>query len=67
MTSKVMLMVLVNQAQGYRVCLECHDVLEQGDEVAWLAVHLGRNGRCTAPTHWWSRKRGPRREVVTTR
>jgi hypothetical protein len=33
-------MVLVNGAQGYRVCLECHAVLEDGDEDAWLAVHL---------------------------
>lgn len=37
-------MVLVNEAQGYRICLECHDVLEQGDEEAWLQVHLGPNG-----------------------
>ncbi len=37
-------MVLVNEAQGYRVCLECHDVLEQGDEEAWLQVHLGPHG-----------------------
>lgn len=37
-------MVLVNEAQGYRVCLECHDVLEGGDQEAWLQVHLGPNG-----------------------
>lgn len=37
-------MVLVNEAQGYRVCLECHEVLEGGDEEAWLQVHLGPNG-----------------------
>lgn len=37
-------MVLVNEAQGYRVCLECHDVLEVGDEKEWLRVHLAADG-----------------------
>lgn len=35
-------MVLVSEAQGLRVCLECHAVLARDeDETAWLAVHLG--------------------------
>lgn len=37
-------MVLVNEALGYRVCLECHEVFVEGDEHAWLAVHLGPDG-----------------------
>jgi hypothetical protein len=53
-------MVLVNQAQGYRVCLECHDVLRGGDEEQWLAIHLGADG-CRAGRRWWPRRRHPRR------
>jgi hypothetical protein len=34
-------MILVNDRQGYRVCLECHQGFEQGDESAWLSEHLG--------------------------
>ncbi len=58
------IMVLVNEAAGYRVCLECHDVLEHGaDEEAWLAVHLGEHGCANDRESWWhrilpSRRRG---------
>jgi hypothetical protein len=34
-------MVLVNEALGYRVCLECLDVLQDGDEQAWMSQHIG--------------------------
>ena len=38
-------MVLVNEAAGYRVCLECHSVLSNGDaDSTWLAAHLGPHG-----------------------
>jgi hypothetical protein len=38
-------MVLVNEAAGYRICLECHSVLAKGDdEDSWLAAHLGPHG-----------------------
>jgi hypothetical protein len=45
-------MVLVNEALGYRVCLECLDVLQDGDEQAWMSQHIGdaacaRNRRST--------------------
>lgn len=36
------IMVLVSEAQGLRVCLECDAVLTRGDdEAAWMAEHLG--------------------------
>lgn len=35
-------MVLVSQASGRPICLECGAVLQRGeDEEAWMAVHLG--------------------------
>jgi hypothetical protein len=34
-------MVLVNEAQGYRVCLECGERCRSSDTAAWLAFHLG--------------------------
>lgn len=37
-------MVLVNEALGYRVCLECRDVLRDGDEQAWMSLHVGGSG-----------------------
>lgn len=45
-------MVLVCEAQGLRVCLECHAALGRGeDEAAWLAIHLGgpEGVGCTLP------------------
>lgn len=42
-------MVLVHEAQGRRICLECQAVLEDGDELAWMAEHLGADG-CDAQT-----------------
>lgn len=33
-------MILVNEAQGYRVCLECHETFEAGDEPAWMRRHV---------------------------
>jgi hypothetical protein len=35
------MMVLVNEAQGYRVCLECGEQCRSSDKAAWLAFHLG--------------------------
>lgn len=32
-------MILVNERQGYRVCLECHQEFVHGDERAWLREH----------------------------
>ena len=33
-------MVLVNEAQSYRVCLECHAVLRGEPQEQWLHEHL---------------------------
>lgn len=44
--------VLVCEAQGLRVCLECHAALERGeDEATWLGLHLGgaEGVGCTLP------------------
>jgi hypothetical protein len=32
--------ILVNDPQGYRVCLECHDRFDEGDEPAWMRQHV---------------------------
>jgi len=48
-------MVLVNEAQGYLTCLECHDVFTGDDETAWLDIHVGTPPRCGGPAHRWSR------------
>jgi len=46
-------MILVNEALGYRVCLECLDVLEGGDEQAWMSTHVGEAGCVrTRPPAW---------------
>ncbi len=34
-------MILVNEPQGYRVCLECHSRFDEGDESAWMQQHIG--------------------------
>jgi hypothetical protein len=34
-------MILVNEPQGYRVCLECHSRFDEGDEPAWMTQHIG--------------------------
>lgn len=40
-----MTMVLVNEAQGYRVCMECHEMLTaRDDEYVWMQRHLGADG-----------------------
>jgi hypothetical protein len=31
--------ILVNERQGYRVCLECDEVLADDDERAWMSRH----------------------------
>jgi hypothetical protein len=34
-------MILVNERQGYRVCLECHEPLGQGeDQTTWMRQHV---------------------------
>lgn len=33
-------MILVNEPQGYRVCLECHSRLDAGDESSWMRQHM---------------------------
>jgi hypothetical protein len=43
-------MVLVNEALGYRVCLECLDVLQDGDEQAWMSQHIGDAACDTQPS-----------------
>lgn len=46
-------MVLVNEAVGYRICLECRDELPLGsDEAAlegWLQVHTDPSGCNRSP------------------
>jgi hypothetical protein len=35
-------MILVNERQGYRVCLECHEPLTPGtDPATWMQQHVG--------------------------
>lgn len=34
-------MILVNDRQGYRVCLECHEPFQRGDESTWMRQHAG--------------------------
>lgn len=36
-------MILVNEQQGYRVCLECHERLDGSDEYVWMARHAACN------------------------
>jgi hypothetical protein len=36
-------MVLI-QARGQGLCLECHERFRGGDEAQWLARHLGPDG-----------------------
>lgn len=32
-------MILVNEPRGYRVCLECRETFDVGDERAWMTRH----------------------------
>ena len=36
-----MTVILVNEPRGYRVCLECHETFDKGDERDWMTRHAG--------------------------
>jgi hypothetical protein len=39
-TKRVMTVILVNEPRGYRVCLECHETFDSGDERDWMTRHV---------------------------
>ena len=40
-SKRVMTVILVNEPRGYRVCLECHETFDAGDEREWMTRHAG--------------------------
>ena len=48
-------MILIHEAERYRVCLECHARLETGDERRWMQQHL----RCPPEREWTAPRNMP--------